>query len=109
LDPALKRPGRIDITLELTNASRHIICEIYQHLFGEPVDQDIYDEIPDRVYSPAEIINFYMAGEKNERAFLSKLLVPQSYVNAHMQEADVPDIGVVTARDKKLLEKKNYW
>ncbi len=109
LDPALKRPGRIDITLELTNASRPVIGEIYQHLFGEPIDPDIYDEIPDRVYSPAEIINFYMAGEKNERAFLSKLLVPQSYVNAHMQEADVPDIGVVTARDKKLLEKKNYW
>jgi SpoVK/Ycf46/Vps4 family AAA+-type ATPase len=77
LDPALKRPGRIDITLELANASRPIICEIYQHLFGELVDPDIYDEIPDRVYSPAEIINFYMAGEKSQRAFINKLIEPK--------------------------------
>jgi hypothetical protein len=77
LDPALKRPGRIDITLELTNASRPVIGEIYQHLFGEPIDPDIYDEIPDRVYSPAEIINFYMAGEKNSGAFINKLIEPK--------------------------------
>ena len=74
LDSALKRPGRIDITLELANASRPVIGEIYQHLFGEPIDPDIYDEIQDRVYSPAEIINFYMAGEKSERAFINKLI-----------------------------------
>ena len=77
LDPALKRPGRIDITLELANASRKTIGEIYQHLFGEPIDPDIYDEIPDRVYSPAEIINYYMAGEKNSGAFINKLIEPK--------------------------------
>jgi len=73
LDPALKRPGRIDITLELANASRNVIGEIYQHLTGETIDPNVLEKIPDRKYSPAEIMNFYMAGDKNARAFLSKL------------------------------------
>jgi len=73
LDPALKRPGRIDITLELANASRNVIGEIYQHLTGETIDPNVLEKIPDRKYSPAEIMNFYMAGEKNAEAFLSKL------------------------------------
>jgi AAA+ superfamily predicted ATPase len=73
LDPALKRPGRIDITLELANASRNVIGEIYQHLTGETIDPNVLEQIPDRKYSPAEIMNFYMAGEKNAEAFLSKL------------------------------------
>jgi SpoVK/Ycf46/Vps4 family AAA+-type ATPase len=74
LDPALKRPGRIDITLELANASRNIIGEIYQHLTGEFIDPDILQQIPDKKYSPAEIMNFYMAGEKNAETFIEKLI-----------------------------------
>lgn len=73
LDPALKRPGRIDITLELANASRSVIGEIYQHLTGETIDPVILEKIPDKKYSPAEIMNFYMAGDKNAKAFLEKL------------------------------------
>jgi chaperone BCS1 len=73
LDPALKRPGRIDITLELANASRNVIAEIYQLLTGETIDPVILEQIPDRKYSPAEIMNFYMA-DKNATAFLSKLV-----------------------------------
>ena len=72
LDSALKRPGRIDITLELANASRSVIGEIYQHLTGETIDPVMLEQIPDRKYSPAEIMNFYMA-DKNAEAFLSKL------------------------------------
>ena len=105
LDPALKRPGRIDITLELANASRNVVGDIYKHLTDEFIDPNVLEQIPDKKYSPAEIMNFYMAGDKNEEAFLSKLLVPQSYVNAHMQEADVPDLGL-SEIDKKLLQKK---
>ena len=74
LDPALKRPGRIDITLELANASRNVIREIYRHLTGESIDPVILQQIPDRKYSPAEIMNYYMAGEKNAETFIEKLL-----------------------------------
>ena len=74
LDPALKRPGRIDITLELANASRNVIREIYRHLTGESIDPVILQQIPDRKYSPAEIMNYYMAGEKNAETFIEKLI-----------------------------------
>jgi chaperone BCS1 len=73
LDPALIRPGRIDITLELANASRNVTGEIYQHLTNEVIDPNVLEQIPDRKYSPAEIMNFYMAGDKNAEAFLEKL------------------------------------
>jgi chaperone BCS1 len=74
LDPALKRPGRIDIALELANASRNVIGKIYRHLTGESIDPVMLEQIPDRKYSPAEIMNFYMAGEKNTETFIEKLI-----------------------------------
>ena len=60
LDPALKRPGRIDITLEMKKASREIIAEMHRHLFKQDIHDDVLARIPDRVYSPAEVINAYV-------------------------------------------------
>jgi chaperone BCS1 len=40
LDPALVRPGRIDITHELSNASHNTISEMYSHLFNNKIDED---------------------------------------------------------------------
>ena len=77
LDPALTRPGRIDITLELSYASRNTIQEMYHHLFGETIDAKYLENIPDKFYSPAELINIYMAGDKNQEAFLERLMLCQ--------------------------------
>ena len=77
LDPALTRPGRIDITLELSYASRTTIQEMYHHLFGETIDAKYLENIPDKFYSPAELINIYMAGDKNQEAFLERLMLCQ--------------------------------
>jgi SpoVK/Ycf46/Vps4 family AAA+-type ATPase len=74
LDPALRRPGRIDITLELSYSSREVISEIYTHLFGEVLGADILSKIADKFYSPAEIINIYMSEEMNSVKFLSRLM-----------------------------------
>jgi hypothetical protein len=60
LDPALIRPGRIDVTLELSYATRNIIKEIYEHLFDETIEIEKLEGIEDGFYSPAEIINIYM-------------------------------------------------
>jgi len=76
LDPALKRPGRIDITMNLSYATRNSIAEIYNHLFEHPIDAECLEKIPDRFYSPAEIINIYMSGEKNNQKFLDRLIIP---------------------------------
>jgi SpoVK/Ycf46/Vps4 family AAA+-type ATPase len=74
LDPALIRPGRIDVTLELANASRQIINEMYTHLFGEPMDTDKLTMIEDMFYSPAEIINIYMNTNNDKNMFVARLM-----------------------------------
>jgi chaperone BCS1 len=74
LDPALIRPGRIDITLELSYASHQIIKDIYTHLFEEELDEDRVNKINDNFYSPAEIINIYMNSDNNKDKFIEILM-----------------------------------
>ena len=75
LDPALIRPGRIDLTLELSYATHEIIREMYMHIFKE--NMDINDEklmkITDNFYSPAEIMNIYMNEGRNKDRFMNRL------------------------------------
>jgi SpoVK/Ycf46/Vps4 family AAA+-type ATPase len=74
LDPALRRPGRIDITLKLTYASRAVIAKMYRHLIGEDADPADLALINDDFYTPAEIMNVYM----NERnGMLKRLMLNQ--------------------------------
>lgn len=73
LDPALIRPGRIDITHELSNASHNTISEIYQHLFDNKIDKLKLSNVKPYFYSPAELINMYVSN-KNESSFIERLL-----------------------------------
>ena len=72
LDSALIRPGRIDITHELSNASHNTIAEIYFHLFGNEIDKTHFLNIKDKFYSPAELINIYVT-HKTENEFIERL------------------------------------
>lgn len=74
LDPAIKRPGRIDISLELSYASKRIITEMYNHLFDDVIDNDMLTQIADEFYSPAEIVNIYMSEERSSTKFLSRMM-----------------------------------
>jgi hypothetical protein len=73
LDPALVRPGRIDITHELCNASHSTISDIYKHLFKNKIDEKKLLRIKEYFYSPAELINIYIS-YKNEQEFINRLL-----------------------------------
>lgn len=73
LDPALVRPGRIDIALKLDNASLESIAEMHLHYYGTPIDTQDLAVIPDRFYSPAEIINFYVSNHENPRGFIERM------------------------------------
>jgi chaperone BCS1 len=73
LDPALIRPGRIDITHELSNASHNTLAEMYLNLFETEIDREKLTKVEEFLYSPAEIINMYV-GNKNEEAFMNRLL-----------------------------------
>ena len=79
LDKALKRPGRIDITLELSYASRQIISDMYKHLFEIDIDPVILEQVNDNFYSPAEIINIYMNEEQEKNRFVKRL-----HMNEHI-------------------------
>jgi hypothetical protein len=74
LDPALIRPGRIDIKLELSYASRKTIGEIYKHLFHTELDADILESINENFYTPAEIINIYMNSDRDPQKFIMRIL-----------------------------------
>jgi len=74
LDPALIRPGRIDMALHLGNASLQTIAEMYLHYYGAEIDPNDLALIPDRFYSPAEIINFYVSNHENARGFIERLV-----------------------------------
>ena len=73
LDSALVRPGRIDITHELSNANHNTIAEIFQHLFGKTIEMNKLEKIKDNFYSPAELINIYVS-HKNEKDFINRLI-----------------------------------
>jgi KaiC/GvpD/RAD55 family RecA-like ATPase len=73
LDPALIRPGRIDITHELKNASRETIAEMYHHLFNKNIHKGSLKKIREYFYSPAEIINCYVE-YRDENGFINRLL-----------------------------------
>lgn len=72
LDPALIRPGRIDITHEFSNASHNTISEMYRHLFEKEINRESLETIQEFLYSPAEIINVFLS-TKNEDAFVKRL------------------------------------
>jgi len=72
LDPALTRPGRIDITHEFSNASHETISEIYTHLFEKDIERSKLAKIKEYAFSPAEVINTYVSN-KVEEDFIREL------------------------------------
>lgn len=67
LDSALTRPGRIDLSLELSNASHGVISEIYFNFFKQKIDKGKLKKIKEYFYSPAEINNIYLIDRDPEK------------------------------------------
>ena len=66
LDCALVRPGRIDYTLEMKNASIDVIKEMYNHYYGGIIPDNISENFVDYQISHAKIVNLrleYTNGE----------------------------------------------
>ncbi len=70
LDPALIRPGRIDISLHLNKVSHKILSEMFSHYYKKKIDPDQLKKIKEFFYSPAEIINYYVLHKDDPDAFL---------------------------------------
>jgi ABC-type cobalamin/Fe3+-siderophores transport system ATPase subunit len=73
LDEALIRPGRIDIKLEMKNASVNTISQMYCHYYDEVLDTNFIEKLEDHKISPAQITNIYL-NSKNQDEFKNNLL-----------------------------------
>jgi hypothetical protein len=73
LDPALIRPGRIDLTLEMKNASIDIIKEMYSHYYQDILPEDIELKLRDNLISPAKIVNLRLQNS-NKEDFIKALI-----------------------------------
>jgi broad-specificity NMP kinase len=74
LDPALIRPGRIDITIHLDNVNRPILQEMFTHYYGYPIPEQTLKRVRNGFYSPAEIINFYVMHKDDPNKFMERIL-----------------------------------
>ncbi|MBA42484.1 MAG: hypothetical protein CMF62_00555 [Magnetococcales bacterium] len=71
LDPALIRPGRIDLSLELTNCDRNQFKNIVNKFFDRNIDEMKFEFFEEEILSPAKVI--------------TKLI---SYINKYSQLSD---------------------
>lgn len=66
LDPALVRPGRIDITLEMKNASIKTMKEMYTHYYNDTIPEQTEIMLKDYIVSPAKLVNLRLSNTKAE-------------------------------------------
>jgi ATP-dependent Zn protease len=79
LDPALVRPGRIDITLKLDNVSHDILRKMHLQYYNTNIDEEKLKNINVCFYSPAEIINCYVMYKDDSEAFMERLLKNEKF------------------------------
>jgi SpoVK/Ycf46/Vps4 family AAA+-type ATPase len=73
IDKALIRPGRIDLQVEMKNASVNTIKEMYAHYYDSKIPAKYLSKIKDEIVSPAELVNFYRTSD-NSKEFIQKIL-----------------------------------
>ena len=74
LDPALVRPGRIDVKLEMSCLSKESVMKIFEHLYGKLVPRKHISSIPDKKLTPAKLMNIYINNQQSETQFLRELI-----------------------------------
>jgi len=82
LDPALIRPGRIDLNICLDYVNHETLTEMYQHLFEKPINPLKLESIKENCFTPADIINTFITSisenipkEQQEEKFIQLLLL----------------------------------
>lgn len=73
LDPALIRPGRIDLSYEFANVCHIVLQEMHQCFYGKQIEADVLKQIPEYIHSPAKIMNRFMINRENENMYLKSL------------------------------------
>ena len=74
LDPALIRPGRIDMQIEFRRLSRDQVAQIVEKAYGYPVPARIHTKLPDRKLTQAEVAQILWRHVGNSEACLDALV-----------------------------------
>jgi len=64
LDPALLRPGRIDLMLKIDKLRAEDVAGVYQDWFGEAVPADVRAQMRDRAYALADLGQLFMLPDR---------------------------------------------
>jgi len=79
LDPALVRPGRIDLTLNMGSVTPGVVQEMYTYLFEKPWPTHLHvSATVANKYTPAQIINLFLQSGNDEQQFLKPLTTKKS-------------------------------
>ena len=74
LDPALVRPGRIDLTLNMGTVNAAVLEDMFAHLFEKPWPLNI--PVPMAIQmTPAQVINVFLQSGRDETRFLEMLVL----------------------------------
>ena len=71
IDPALMRPGRIDVNIEFKKLRRRDISDMYRLWFSERMPECVFQNIKDYTFTQAEIGNIFAS--KNKHLIRKKL------------------------------------
>lgn len=83
INPALLRPGRIDIKQELKRCTKSIVKEMIEFFFDQESHIDV-SQLHDYAYSPADVISACMSttNGKNTVQLLAEQALPNVVVEA---------------------------
>lgn len=73
LDPALVRPGRIDLEIEMKNASVELIDEFYNYYYNSNIPKSALKKMKNYIISPCQLVNIY-SSVNNKKEFIDKIL-----------------------------------
>ena len=73
LDPALTRPGRIDIEIEFKKLRKPHIAAIYKKWFGHPINPITLSRVPDYRYTQADISQLLFKHESSPEDFCQEI------------------------------------
>lgn len=66
LDPALLRPGRMDLLVEFKKMSKNNVLDMYKLWFDEELPEEVACHVQDKVFTQAEIGNIFACNEKED-------------------------------------------
>jgi ATP-dependent 26S proteasome regulatory subunit len=78
LDPALIRPGRMDISIDIKKCDKYQLEQIYKDLYGKQLSDELINKFKENTFLTAEVIMhlFYNIYNKHisEEVLLQKFL-----------------------------------